>query len=75
MCMFTVVITGITAFLAITLHGQVAPALAGLAIAYAATISGIFQYVIRMVSEAETRFISVERINSYVMVSIFSVFI
>lgn len=61
----SVIITGITAFLAISLHGQVSPALAGLAIAYAATISGIFQYVIRMISEAETRFISVERINSY----------
>ncbi|KAG8332966.1 Multidrug resistance-associated protein 5 [Homalodisca vitripennis] len=59
------VITLITAFLSVLLHNQVAPAMMGLAIAYAASISGIFQYVIRMVAEAETRFISVERITSY----------
>uniref|UniRef100_A0A1B6GY24 ABC transporter domain-containing protein n=1 Tax=Cuerna arida TaxID=1464854 RepID=A0A1B6GY24_9HEMI len=61
----SVVITLITAFLSVLLHNQVAPAMMGLAIAYAASISGIFQYVIRMVAEAETRFISVERITSY----------
>ncbi|XP_069692470.1 ATP-binding cassette sub-family C member 5-like isoform X3 [Periplaneta americana] len=55
----------VTGFLVIILHGQVSPALAGLALAYAAHISGVFQYTIRLMSEAEVRFISVERINSY----------
>ncbi|XP_023713114.1 multidrug resistance-associated protein 5 isoform X5 [Cryptotermes secundus] len=56
----------ITAFLTVVLHGQVPPALAGLALAYAAHISGVFQYTTRLVSETEVRFISVERINSYI---------
>jgi ATP-binding cassette subfamily C (CFTR/MRP) protein 5 len=58
----------ITAFLTVVLHGQVPPALAGLALAYAAHISGVFQYTTRLVSETEVRFISVERINSYIRV-------
>jgi ATP-binding cassette subfamily C (CFTR/MRP) protein 5 len=58
----------ITAFLTVVLHGQVPPALAGLALAYAAHISGIFQYTTRLVSETQVRFISVERINSYIRV-------
>jgi hypothetical protein len=58
----------ITAFLTVVLHGQVPPALAGLALAYAAHISGVFQYTTRLVSETELRFISVERINSYIKV-------
>lgn len=55
----------ITAALIIVLHGQVSPALAGLALAYATHISGLFQYTIRLISETEVRFISVERITSY----------
>nr|CAD7196531.1 unnamed protein product [Timema douglasi] len=57
--------TCITAFLVIALHGQVSPALAGLALAYSAHISGMLQYTIRLLSETEARFISVERINAY----------
>lgn len=64
-----VVVTLITAVLSVLLHNQVPPAMMGLAIAYSASISGIFQFAIRMMAEAETRFISVERINSYVSVS------
>ncbi|XP_021928372.1 multidrug resistance-associated protein 5-like isoform X2 [Zootermopsis nevadensis] len=56
----------ITAFLTIFLHGQVPPALAGLALSYAAHISGVFQYTLRLVSEIEIRFISVERISLYI---------
>ncbi|PSN45519.1 hypothetical protein C0J52_13173 [Blattella germanica] len=55
----------VTSILIIVLHGQVSPALAGLALAYATHISGLFQYTIRLISETEVRFISVERINSY----------
>nr|CAD7428538.1 unnamed protein product [Timema monikensis] len=55
----------LAAFLVIALHGQVPPALAGLALAYSAHISGMLQYTIRLLSETEARFISVERINAY----------
>lgn len=55
----------ITAFLTVILHGQVPPALAGLALAYAAHISGVFHYTVRLMSDTEVRFISVERLNLY----------
>ncbi|KAK7871844.1 hypothetical protein R5R35_006438 [Gryllus longicercus] len=60
-----VLIICITAFLVIILRGQVPPAMAGLALAYAAQISGLFQYTIRLISDTEIRFISVERMNAY----------
>jgi hypothetical protein len=56
---------GITAFFTVFLHGQVPPALAGLALAYAAHVSGVFHYTVRLMSETEVRFISVERMNLY----------
>ena len=55
-----------TAFLVVLLHGTVAPAMAGLALAYSWHISGVLQYTTRLISEAEVRFISVERILAYV---------
>ncbi|XP_046465704.1 ATP-binding cassette sub-family C member 5-like isoform X6 [Neodiprion pinetum] len=63
-CLSATVIA-ITAFLVITLQGELPPALAGLALSYAAHISGVFQYTIRLASETEVKFISVERINHY----------
>ncbi|CAK9831718.1 ATP-binding cassette sub-family C member 5 [Anthophora retusa] len=57
--------SSITAFLAIVLKGQIPPALAGLAMAYAAQMTGVFQYTVRLMAETETRFISVERISYY----------
>lgn len=62
-------ITCITALLVIMLQDSVPPALAGLALSYSAHISGVLQYTIRLVSETELRFISVERINHYLRVS------
>lgn len=56
----------ITAFLVVILHGVVAPAMAGLALAYSGHISGVLQYTTRLISETEVRFISVERILAYV---------
>ncbi|KAI4495187.1 hypothetical protein M0804_001388 [Polistes exclamans] len=55
----------ITAFFIIFLKGTIPAALAGLAMAYATQISGVFQYTVRLMSETEVRFISVERINYY----------
>ncbi|XP_046413794.1 ATP-binding cassette sub-family C member 5-like isoform X2 [Neodiprion fabricii] len=63
-CLSATVIA-ITAFLVIALQGELPPALAGLALSYAAHISGVFQYTIRLASETEVKFISVERINHY----------
>ncbi|KAK3908119.1 Multidrug resistance-associated protein 5 [Frankliniella fusca] len=54
------------AFLAVILHGHVAPAMAGLALSYSWHISGILQYTTRLFSETEVRFISVERILTYI---------
>lgn len=42
------------------------PAMAGLALSYSWHISGILQYTTRLLSEAEVRFISVERILAYI---------
>lgn len=66
----SVVITGTTAFLVIALQDYVSAPLAGLALSYSAQISGVFQYTIRLVSETEVRFISVERITHYIKVSL-----
>ena len=56
----------LTSFLVVILHGTVAPAMAGLALAYSWHISGVLQYTTRLISETEVRFISVERILAYV---------
>ncbi|XP_046735959.1 ATP-binding cassette sub-family C member 5-like [Diprion similis] len=58
-------VTAITAFLVISLQDELPSALAGLALSYAAHISGVFQYTVRLASETEVKFISVERINHY----------
>ncbi|KAK9506249.1 hypothetical protein O3M35_008219 [Rhynocoris fuscipes] len=55
----------ITSLLIIFTRGSVPPALAGLAISYAATMSGILQFTVRMIVENEVRFLSVERMNTY----------
>lgn len=61
--------SSITAFLVIALRHQLPPALAGLAMAYATQMTGVFQYTVRLMAETETRFISVERISYYLRVS------
>ncbi|GAB1862709.1 Sodium leak channel non-selective protein [Camponotus japonicus] len=55
----------ITALLVISLKNELSPAFAGLAMAYATQMTGIFQYTVRLMSETEMRFISVERISYY----------
>ncbi|KAJ1529288.1 hypothetical protein ONE63_006086 [Megalurothrips usitatus] len=58
--------TSITSFFVVALHGVVAPAMAGLALTYSWQISGILQFTTRLISEAEVRFISVERLLAYI---------
>lgn len=55
----------------VVLKGHVSPELAGLALTYAAHISGVFQFTIRLMSDTETRFISVERIVNHTEVKSF----
>lgn len=59
----------ITALLVISLKDELSPAFAGLAMAYATQMTGVFQYTVRLMSETEVRFISVERISYYIRVS------
>ncbi|KAA0709241.1 C member 5 Multi-specific organic anion transporter [Triplophysa tibetana] len=52
--------------LIVFMHGQIPPAYAGLAISYAVQLTGVFQFTVRLLSETEARFTSVERINHYI---------
>ncbi|XP_012526577.1 multidrug resistance-associated protein 5 isoform X4 [Monomorium pharaonis] len=54
-----------TALLVISLKNEISPAFAGLAMAFATQMTGVFQYTVRLMSETEVRFISVERISYY----------
>ncbi|RXG53670.1 Multidrug resistance-associated protein 5 [Armadillidium vulgare] len=58
-------VTSITALLCICLRNSVSPASAGLALAYAYQLSGIFQYTVRLSTEVEARFTSVQRIITH----------
>ncbi|XP_068402432.1 ATP-binding cassette sub-family C member 5 isoform X5 [Eschrichtius robustus] len=55
-----------TGLMIVLMHGQIPPAYAGLAISYAVQLTGLFQFTVRLASETEARFTSVERINHYV---------
>uniref|UniRef100_A0AAY4DK72 ATP-binding cassette sub-family C member 5 n=1 Tax=Denticeps clupeoides TaxID=299321 RepID=A0AAY4DK72_9TELE len=56
----------LTALLIVFMHNQIPPAYAGLAISYAVQLTGLFQFTVRLLSETEARFTSVERINHYI---------
>ncbi|XP_045930955.1 multidrug resistance-associated protein 5 isoform X1 [Micropterus dolomieu] len=56
----------ITALMMVLMHGQIPPAYAGLAISYAVQLTGLFQFTVRLASETEARFTSVERIHHYI---------
>uniref|UniRef100_A0A673BMF8 ATP-binding cassette sub-family C member 5 n=1 Tax=Sphaeramia orbicularis TaxID=375764 RepID=A0A673BMF8_9TELE len=56
------------ALLIVFLHNQIPPAYAGLAISYAVQLTGLFQFTVRLLTETEARFTSVERINHYIKV-------
>ncbi|XP_023134834.2 ATP-binding cassette sub-family C member 5 [Amphiprion ocellaris] len=54
------------ALLIVFMRNQIPPAYAGLAISYAVQLTGLFQFTVRLLSETEARFTSVERINHYI---------
>ncbi|KAM6356957.1 LOW QUALITY PROTEIN: ATP-binding cassette sub-family C member 5 [Alca torda] len=55
-----------TGLMMVLMHGQIPPAYAGLAISYAVQLTGLFQFTVRLASETEARFTSVERIDHYI---------
>ncbi|KAI5940374.1 Multidrug resistance-associated protein 5 [Manis javanica] len=55
-----------TGLMIVLMHGQISPAYSGLAISYAVQLTGLFQFTVRLASETEARFTSVERINHYI---------
>lgn len=59
----------VTAGLIVALRGTIPVASAGLALAYANQLSGIMQYIVRLACETESRFTSVQRMHTYLMVS------
>ncbi|KAK6483748.1 multidrug resistance-associated protein 5 isoform X1 [Huso huso] len=62
----SVALISITGLMIVLMHGQIPPAYAGLAISYAVQLTGLFQFTVRLASETEARFTSVERINHYI---------
>ncbi|KAK2848887.1 hypothetical protein Q5P01_008721 [Channa striata] len=54
------------ALLIVFMHNQIPPAYAGLAISYVVQLNGLFQFTVRLLTETEARFTSVERINHYI---------
>ncbi|XP_054648190.1 ATP-binding cassette sub-family C member 5 isoform X2 [Dunckerocampus dactyliophorus] len=54
------------ALLIVFMHQHIPPAYAGLAISYAVQLTGLFQFTVRLLTETEARFTSVERINHYI---------
>ncbi|MEQ2279148.1 hypothetical protein AMECASPLE_006478, partial [Ameca splendens] len=59
------IITGV-ALLIVFMQNQIPSAYAGLAISYAVQLTGLFQFTVRLLTETEARFTSVERINHYI---------
>ncbi|KAM8953932.1 ATP-binding cassette sub-family C member 5 isoform 2-T2 [Pelodytes ibericus] len=55
-----------TGLMIILMHGRISPAYAGLAMSYAVQLTGLFQFTVRLASETEARFTSVERISHYI---------
>ncbi|XP_060742129.1 ATP-binding cassette sub-family C member 5 isoform X1 [Tachysurus vachellii] len=64
--LISIILTTVVALLIVIMHGHISPAYSGLAISYAVQLTGMFQFTIRLLSEVEARFTSVERINHYI---------
>lgn len=63
-----VCIVAVVASLVVVFHNWVPAAFAGLALAYSNQLTGMLQYTVRLVTEAESRFLSVQRIHSCIEV-------
>lgn len=67
-----VCIIAVVASLVVVFHNWVPASFAGLALAYSNQLTGMLQYTVRLVTEAESRFLSVQRIHSCIIVFIFT---
>ena len=63
--LMTSLITLVTAILAVALRNQMDPSSAALSISYCITLTGLFQWGIRQLAEAENFMTSAERIHEY----------
>ena len=63
-----VAVTGVAAGMVVALHGMIPAAFAGLALAYSGQLTGIMQYTVRLATETESRFMSVQRMHTYLKV-------
>ncbi|CAD6187498.1 unnamed protein product [Caenorhabditis auriculariae] len=63
--LLVVAMTAVVALLIVLLTGKVSPADAGMAIAFAVQMSGIFQFAVRTQTELEAKMTSVERVSYY----------
>ncbi|XP_077978592.1 ATP-binding cassette sub-family C member 5-like [Glandiceps talaboti] len=59
--------TFVTALFVVLTHGQISPSYSGVAMISAMQMSGMFQHVVRLMTELEARFTSVERLYYYIM--------
>lgn len=57
--------SSLVAVFIVFLHGTVSPSFAAMALIYCSTLSGLFQYTVRIISETQARFTNVERIIRY----------
>ncbi|MEE6470444.1 hypothetical protein FKM82_008972 [Ascaphus truei] len=64
--LISIAVITLTAVCVVLMHGQIAPAYAGLAMSYAVQLTGLFQFTIRLATETEARFTSIERIHYYI---------
>ncbi|KHJ94676.1 ABC transporter, ATP-binding protein [Oesophagostomum dentatum] len=67
--LLVVMITAIVAFFIVILTGTLSPADAGMALAFAVQMSGIFQFAVRTQTELEAKMTSVERVVYYSEIS------
>ncbi|XP_077861532.1 ATP-binding cassette sub-family C member 5-like [Saccoglossus kowalevskii] len=56
----------VAALMAVLAHGQIPPSYSGIALSYAVQLTGVFQFLVRMIADCEARFTSVERIQYYI---------
>ncbi|XP_033760188.1 LOW QUALITY PROTEIN: multidrug resistance-associated protein 5-like [Pecten maximus] len=63
--LLSAIVIGITGLLVILTYESMTPALAGMAMAFAIQLTGLFQFTIRLAIETEARFVSVERLQHY----------
>ncbi|XP_069749378.1 ATP-binding cassette sub-family C member 5-like isoform X2 [Narcine bancroftii] len=65
--LISIILITIVSTMMVFMHGRISPAYAGLAISHTVQLTGLFQFTVRLASESEARFTSVERIRHYIV--------